>query len=191
MPLKGPEPDDVRKLSTEITQIVHQRFLVTTTAITIFGVVIAWMLPQVPHTVGGPVGPIIYALAVLLEVLLFALYLWGHILKIVMRTFTTYLMVTGKSGWEADWEEYRKVKYCGYTKMQTLIFIILEVITGVLPFLLGLFFSLNYFDPMPGFILCSILGVVFVLVIWLIGYHKLWDQEDRAKHRWTELSRRS
>jgi hypothetical protein len=190
MPLKGPEPDDVRKLSTEITQIVHQRFLVTTTAITIFGVVIAWTLPQVPRTVGDPVGPLIFALAVLLEVLLFALYLWGHILKIVMRTFTTYLIVTGKSGWEADWEEFRKKTYFGYTKMQTLIFIILEAMTLGLPFLLANIFSLNYFDPMPGFILCLLLGAIFVLVIWLIGYHKLWDQEEQAKHRWTELSKR-
>jgi hypothetical protein len=189
MPLKGPEQDDIRKLGNEITQIVHQRFLVTTTAITIFGAAIAWMLPQVPRNVGDPVGPVIFALAVLLEVLLFALYLWNHILKIVLRTFTTYLMVTGKSPWESDWEQYRNRnrKHFGYTKAQTLIFVVLEFMACGFPFLLGPIFSLNSLQPLLGAILCLVLGVVFLLVMLFIGYFKLGDQEAQAKQLWTEL----
>jgi hypothetical protein len=41
MALKGPDPDDVRKLHAEINQIVNQRFLITTLSITVFGVLIA------------------------------------------------------------------------------------------------------------------------------------------------------
>jgi hypothetical protein len=40
MPLKKPNADDVRKM-VQVNQIVDQRFLITTLAITMFGVITA------------------------------------------------------------------------------------------------------------------------------------------------------
>lgn len=123
--LKKPNPDDVRKLHAEVNQIVNQRFLLTTLAITIFGVLCAMMV-QIERPTGGG-DPFSFAATILLSVLLAVICWWSHLLKNTMRIFTTYLAETGLSGWESDWAQFRRAgPYFAYTKPQALIFLILN-----------------------------------------------------------------
>jgi hypothetical protein len=46
MPLLGPNDDGRRKLHAEVNQLANQRFLVTTGAITVFGVIMALLVPR-------------------------------------------------------------------------------------------------------------------------------------------------
>ena len=68
MPLKKPNSEDVIKINSEINQIVNQRFVITTTAITVFGVMIAWMFPKSAPNPGDSIGSGTFLLSGLLSV---------------------------------------------------------------------------------------------------------------------------
>jgi hypothetical protein len=64
MPLQGPSQEDERKLHNEINQIVNQRFILTTLALTLFGVLIAWMVPKdAAHQVDADIGAFPFAIS--------------------------------------------------------------------------------------------------------------------------------
>jgi hypothetical protein len=186
MPLKKPNDEDKRKIASEINQIVHQRFLVTTVSITMFGVVIAWMLPKLETNPGDPVGGFTFALAMVLSLLLFALYLWSQWLKQMLRIFTTYLVETQSSNWELDWMTYRDGSYYGYTKAHTIVFLFLDVIAFLFPFLVAAIFSFKL-EPVGGAISCAVV-VITALLIYLMGFQELFDFEKKAAGRWKALN---
>jgi hypothetical protein len=136
VPLIGPNTEDQRKLHAEINQIVNQRFIVITAAITLFGVVFAWMLQKLPSKAGDPLGFFPFVLSVVLSLLLFGLYIVNHILKGTLRIISSYLGETRASNWELDWIEFRRENYFGYTKAQTVIFLILNLFALISPLLL-------------------------------------------------------
>jgi hypothetical protein len=70
MPLKGPNGEDERKLHAEINQIVNQRFILTTLALTIFGILIVLMVPK-DTPISGANGEFPFAVSVILSLLLF------------------------------------------------------------------------------------------------------------------------
>ncbi len=144
MSLKGPTTEDERKLHAEINQIVNQRFLLTTLALTLFGVLTAWMVPKESHDQADTaIGVFPFAISIVLSTLLFSIYLWSHLLKNTMRVFTSYLAVSGKSNWEIDWREFRKERYSAHTVPQTIMFIILVGMSVIFPFGLSGVFHLN------------------------------------------------
>lgn len=77
MTLRGPGPDDVRRLHAEINQILNQQHLITAAAITTFGVVLAWLMPRGGAEFGT--GSPLYVLlgSFLLLLLLLLLFLWA------------------------------------------------------------------------------------------------------------------
>jgi hypothetical protein len=138
MALSGPNEQDVRKIHAEVTQLVHERFLLTTVAIIAFGVVSAWFVSKVGPTSGDALGGFAFAASILLTSLLFVLYVFSHLLKNVLKVFTTYLIVTGASGWEQDAKRFRDPEraYLGYTGPQTLVFLFLTAVATGFPLLL-------------------------------------------------------
>ncbi|MBI3476585.1 MAG: hypothetical protein HY010_12705 [Acidobacteria bacterium] len=142
MPLRGPDDEDRRKLHQEITQVVNQRLLVTTFAVTVFGAVVAWSFPQMDAgKVAVPERPFIAS--VVLNVILTALLWLHHELILWARTLTTYLQETEDSGWEADWAEFRRheeFEYEGYSKPQMNVFKSLGIISLVFPWALCLLY---------------------------------------------------
>jgi len=66
MSLKEPNNEDMRKVHGEINQIVNQRFLITTLAITMFGVIGAWMIPESTQKVGYEIPAFTFAASILL-----------------------------------------------------------------------------------------------------------------------------
>jgi hypothetical protein len=137
LPLQKPSSEDVRKIHAEINQLLNQRFLLTTAGITVFGVMTAWLLPKSPPQAGDPVGSFIFTVALILSVLLFTLYLLSHFLRGVQRVCSTYLIETNMSGWEHDWEQYRREPYWAYSKPQTILFLLLNVLSTGFPFILA------------------------------------------------------
>ena len=137
MPYLNQQPEDQRKLHAEVTQIANQRILVTLFAITTFGVVQGWILPQISHTLGTDVGGFVFGISIVLCLIIFGLFLLNHSLGQVRRIFTSYLVVTGASKWEQDWKRYRhKFGTTAYTKPFTFyVFVGFELITTFLPFI--------------------------------------------------------
>jgi hypothetical protein len=92
------------------------------------------MLSKATPTPGDAIGGITFALAILFSLLLFGLYLWNHFLKHVLRIFTTYIVET--DNWEIDWLVLRNGGYFTYTKAQTIIVLLLNVIGVISSFLI-------------------------------------------------------
>jgi hypothetical protein len=186
MSLKGPTPEDERKLHAEINQIVNQRFLLTTLALTLFGVLTAWMVPK-DGAHDADIGPFPFAISIVISVLLFSIYFWSHMLKTMMRVLTSYLAETGKSGWEVDWREFRQDGYSAHTKPQTIIFLVLITMSTIFPFVLSLVFSLKIISVVVPFI-AVLLGVIAGLLIYLMGFKNLFDEEVSSLRRWKKLA---
>ena len=169
MPLKKPNSEDVIKINSEITQIVNQRFLITTTAITVFGVMIAWMFPKSAPNPGDSVGSGTFLLSGLLLVVLFMLYLSSHFLKRTLRFFTTYLIVTDSSNWEVAWRSFREKGHFAYTKDQTVLFLILNLIASAFPFIFAAVSSLKI-KPVWAAIGCIFIWAITTIFMCLMGF---------------------
>ena len=188
MPLNGPCDQDLGKIHSEVNQLVNQRFVLTTVAITVFGVIVAWLIPKTPPLAETSLGWFTIAGAVLLLVLLFLLYLFTHLLRGMLRVFTTYLVVTGTSGWEKDWERFCENKYWAYTKPQSVVFMVLGLCAGIICPLLVMTYSLQW-EPLVGFFVLGVVLLLYELFVWLMGFRELWSTGKAAKSRWEELNK--
>jgi len=187
MPLLGPNAADVEKIHTEVTQIVNQRLSLSVLTITVFGAMIAWMTPSPDPPSQSNVGIFIYVGALLLVIILFLLFLLTYYLSYMLRTFSTYLEVTGASNWELDWAGYRtKFGYMGYTKPQTFIFLALGGVSAAYPYFLIRAFDLN-FEPTWGLWLCGGLGLLYLFFVYGIGIKGWFQKEGEIFRKWKEL----
>ena len=192
MPLQGPTQEDLRKIHAEVNQLVNQRFLLTTAGISVFGVVLAWGIPRTAPVARTPIGGFPIAVAALLLLLLFLLYLFSHHLRGMLRVYSTYLIVTQKSGWESDWEAYRaqNLRYWAYTKPQSIVFMVLGFFAALFPVLLAVFFSLRW-EPALGLVVLGVCWVVYEILVFRMGFRDLWSTETSAKTGWDELNKRA
>ena len=184
--LSKPTSEDKSKIHSEVNQIVHQRFLLCTAAITLFGVVIAWLIPKSPLPEGSPIGCLYFYVSTLLSILLFSIFILYISLKRMLRVFTTYLIVTDSSNWEKDYQRFRKSPYQAYTKPQTFVFLILNGVAILFPHFLGLIYSLS-FKPTMG--LCIQLSVGFITILFMfgMGFLRWFDNEESVRRRWESL----
>lgn len=175
-----------------MNQIVSQRLSLTTLAVTFFSVMVAWLIPKSPPSAGSDVGTFIYFASALLTVVLFALFLLTHNLTYMLRIFTTYLDETDASNWEKDWGAYRaqfyraRFWYLGYTKPQAIIFLLLGVLSAGFPFLLWVVYPLTL-EPKAGAIVCTIVGVLYIVFVSGMGLSGWFAKEDEIRRKWKEL----
>jgi hypothetical protein len=185
MSLKGPTPEDERKLHAEINQIGNQRFLLTTLALTLFGVLTAWMVPK-DNVRDTDIGAFPFAISIVLSVLLFSIYSWSHMLKNSMRVLSTYLAESGRSSWEVLWREFRQDGYFAQTKQQAFMFLVLLAIGTGFPFALLMVFSRTTTSILLPAIAVSI-SLIVGLLIYLMGFKNLFDKEAAIIRRWKKL----
>jgi hypothetical protein len=187
MTLHGPTPEDVRKLHLENNQIVNQQHLITAAAITTFGVVLAWHLPDLEAGPVIPTSPFVLHGAFLLLVLLVLLFLWSTALTSIVRTYAEYLLVHGQSGWEADWRLYReRFSPLGYAGIQSIVFMILGLLTAVFPvYIYGI---RALWDRFPSQLLqLLVVLLLYEGVVFARGIRNWPDPGKRARRRWAAL----
>jgi hypothetical protein len=197
MALLGPSPDDLRKLHTEATQIVNQKFLLTTAAITVFGVLSAQMFsaqlladravaseprPGPPSALGwsGFLGPS------LLILVLLVLFFYSTILAGMLRVITTYLVETGASSWEVDWARYRLGGHLGYTRAQAVVFLVLVMLAWCYPLAFASARGIRL-GPSPAVLLHAGVSIFAVAVIASMGIFAWPDLERQPDRRWRAL----
>ncbi len=189
MSLKAPTSEDKIKIHSEINQLVNQRFIVTTFAITIFGIIIAWIIPKLPPESGSNVDAVFYICLIVLLLLLLGLYLFSHFyLRGMLRIYSTYLIETKSSSWEYDWDRYRTKypDYKGYTKGQSLIFFLLGFIITILMLFITIAYSTSC-EHLLLFSLNFIIALIYLILIIGMGFFKRFDPESEAKARWKSL----
>ena len=187
MSLLGPNEHDKEKLHSEVNQLVNQRLLITTLAVTVLGAATAWLIPRQTPISPEPIGTFTYLASLLLTIVLFALFLLNHHLTGMLRLFTTYLDETGVSNWEKDWKQYRnKFSYWGYTKPQTVVFLLLGAISLAFPFLLVIACRFTY-EPIGGAVACAVAGTVYMILVAGMGLKGWFAREDDIRRRWRKL----
>jgi hypothetical protein len=177
MSIRGPNQEDIQKIHAEVNQIVNQRLSLATLAVTVFGVMVAWLIPQSTPHVGSNVGAFIYS----------ALFLLTHHLTYMLRVLTTYLVEMGVSNWEEDWAVFRaRYRPLGYTRPQAMIFLLLGILSTAFPFLLAMVYSISI-EPMVGAITCMSLGALYVIFVSGIGFAGWFANEKEMRQRWKQL----
>jgi hypothetical protein len=188
MTLKGPAPEDIRKIHAEVNQLVNQRLALVTLAITIFTAFLALLAPRDTTSVGNEYGLYRYCLSILLILFEFVLFILSYHLTSMLRIFTAYLDVSGISGWETDWNKYRKEYpgYWGYTRPQSIIFLVVGIVAGCLPALFWLFFRVDL-RPWTGAAICGAALTLYIVLVTGMGFLGWFANEDRIKERWQKI----
>lgn len=198
MTLEKTTKEDISKINSEICQIINQRYLLTTFAITTFGIIIAWLIPKTSEGAGANPPIFYYAGSILLLFILFALYLFNYCLKGMVRIFSTYLQAAEASGWEKNWQAYRDKNsfkysyfkysnYWGYTKAQTVIFLVLGFLAFLFPISIIHFSETLTFQTSNEFWFHLILSMIYMISIFLTGFLGILDPEKKAMDRWNEI----
>jgi len=171
------DENDLRKLHSEVTQIVQQRFYLTTIAIVAFGTICGWTPSLLSK--GGAFTPRLATLMVFLILatlgLLFAycMFLLGQ-----MRIITVYLRLAFESRWEEHWHQFRNVNQKiarGYSWAGAYIFLALGVLAQ---FFIGLLWA---FGGSPG--KRPYLNFAFQVMM-LIAYEYFVFDSTRRRHKW-------
>ena len=187
MPLAKPEVEDLRKIHAEVNQIVNQRFLLVTLAITVFGAITTWIIPKQTPMAGESIGGFAFVASSLLSLTLFLLFFFSHRLKMFLRVLTSYLAEVGGSQWEIAWREYRKEPHSAYTDIHTGLFMALTFFALVAPFVMAYTFELEI-ESGPAEIGSVVIGVLALMAMYGIGFRRWLDNEDKAAKRWRELN---
>lgn len=179
MPLLEPDQEDVRKLHAEINQINNQRFLLTTGAITTFGVIISLIWKEAPKP-NDAVTTFPLALAAILSIVLFCLYLINHILRLAARTYAIYLAETGKSNYELEFPNFRPRSV--YQIPQTLVFLVLNALGMIFPSYVLIVASLTWETSGLAWFALGIATTAELLIL-LWGFCRVWDNDKKVRAR--------
>ena len=184
--------NDLRKIHSEINQIVSQRFSLTTTAIVAFATICGWATAAEKN---APSDPNFLALmGMLLLLVLTALYVYFMMLRGMMRILTIYLIEKYASPWETDWQEFRRLRgfddYQGYSVAGTLIFQFLGLLT--IAFLGALWYAKGGWHlPFP--LIFAVPGASFVIyeiAIYRTTKRREKDSKDmRISRHWKQVLR--
>jgi hypothetical protein len=185
---------DAKKLHGEVTQIVQQRFYLSTIAVVLFGTVCGWLTSA---TVKGEASwqqqiRLLCAGSSILILVIAGLFTYFRMLLSMMRIFTSYVIEKFDSEWEKDWNKFQndqKTKhYWGYSRSGKLIFRLLIALSFVYPTILG-YFSKPVEEP-----ICSLIWflVPFILVLLMFFVFsrmekRLKDKDDRRREDWQRL----
>ena len=194
MSLIGPKPGDITKIHAEINQINNQRFLLTTAAITVFGVMITIIMSKPLPTSGSNLDPFVFIGSVLLLSVLMVLYIYNYILQRIVKVYTTYLIVTGVSSFEQDWRFFRLDRGRNfssiYIRTYSSVFLLLGMITLIYPFLVSLVYGL-YMGISLGLVFHLSFAFLYFLVIGLVCICKRFsNHEETFLENWERLKRK-
>jgi hypothetical protein len=192
MPLAGPNAADVEKLNQEINQIVNQRFLLATAAITIFGAFVAALVAAVTVKPEGgssaAVADLIGGISSGSSVVLFILFLMHQMLQGTLRTIATYLIETNASGWQCDWKLYRTHYRWDYIAPNAFIFFITNtLIVGSLVLTADVFPDKISFCQTP-FVLAFCITAAIEICIPLMSMFKVLEREEWSQNIWKTLN---
>ena len=112
---------------------------------------------------------------------------------------TTYLVVTGTSGWEMDWQKYRGKRYPGYLLYsipQNIIFAILLLFATGFPFILKYLYKLKFehtIEMTVWEIVFVGIGIIGYPIMILVGYYLKYfhkpSMEDKIEEHWENLKK--
>jgi uncharacterized membrane protein len=166
--------EDQRKLHAELNQIINQRFILTTTAITVFGAFSAVMTPKTPIQSPVEVGHLLIGGTVYVLIFYLLLLAWNRMLLSLQETISTYLELTGSSQWEAHFRKFVLLKPVGL-RVQGWAFLALGFLSTSWPFLIAR--SLGIPLEWRWILFLLIVATAYFLATYLLGFkHRKHEQ---------------
>lgn len=188
------EKYDCKKLHSEITQIVSQRFQLTTLALVLFAGVCGWLTQAV--VVKQEVNAtLVGSVSVLLIIVLSLLFFYSTLLTGILRVYSVYLDLKFKSSWERDWKKYRaharSRRYWGYSKASAAVFFVVGLLSFGYPLILFWFVTLNQthrFQMTPILWIALVLLVLYLsAVVYITARRYRYFDEELFWLNWKEV----
>jgi hypothetical protein len=178
---QGLSAEDQEKINLEVNQILNQRFLIATAALTLFGGFCALGLQFRPR----PERTEIFYLGFtgLLILLLQMLYLQSFFLRRLHRTYGTYLRLTGGSRWEVDFDRFRRFGYFAYTKSETVLYVSIQFLGSFMPLLFS-WIDGRTPDLIAATSAVIAFGVVSSFVMYGMGFYGWLANDIEAEIKW-------
>jgi hypothetical protein len=173
-----------RKLNTELNQLINQRFLLTTTAITVFGTFSAFMIPKNPVAAKDAVvvGNLLISGSGCLLIFYFLLFMWNRQLLILQQTISVYLSKTSDSTWETDFRSFIRLLPVGF-RIQPWVFGILGALSTAWPFVVMR--SLGITTTCRHSVALIAAGLIYIAVVAYLGL-KVRD-DATIKATWAQI----
>jgi hypothetical protein len=172
--------EEYGKISSEINQVVNQRFIISTFTITIFGVFSAWVISK---DFEGKQELILLS-SVIIMLILVALFYYSLSLKRYIRTLTSYMVVNFNSDWERQWYLFRQTnKTKAYSNIQSIIFLLLGTINILITLTI---IPLTDFNSSIISVLFLSISIIYIGFILLIGFRDKKRFEKELIIKWKE-----
>lgn len=192
--IQAPCPADISKLHAEMNQYINQRLIITTTAITLFGVSIGWIVFGSSTASGIEIKPAIFFLPTILLIVLFVLLVYCQVILGNMRIISGYMRQTQSSQWEKAYQEFaEKNKFIGQDDVFPMMFMVLGISVGLIVFFLWLSFppeeKTNDYNIGASSTLFVIVWAVYLLAV-ILSWFKLFLNfgfQDKAEEKWGEV----
>jgi hypothetical protein len=184
------------KLHSEVNQYINHLFVITMTAITVFGLIGGWIISGLPistPTAANPqVSVMTFLISTLLVLVLLVLFYASQVTANNVLVLATYLRVTRISRWEQHMDNFRSAGRPWFTDQKESRFLLFGVLGAVsfgLPFLL-----MGLFDHQAGtaygvalgiHVVC---GVFFFAVLLATSCGILFRFPNEVEETWRKLT---
>lgn len=203
--LRTLDGEDLRKVHAEVNQYINQRFLISTTAITITGVILGWIITGAEKSYNHP--NLSFISTAFLISILFYLHKASTLINESISNIASYLRITKTSVWEITYNilvhehDGQHILPQGQEKFIHNIFMFLGTLSFITPFIIGLTLSpldkgVGYFYKYPTDFFClnRLAGeyiVIILFIIYMIIVHRTYTHSNScrksAENRWLEL----
>jgi hypothetical protein len=179
-----PLSEDISKLHSEINQYINQRLIITTTAITIFGVVMGWVVFGLSATLqkGAQIQAQPVSLLLPAALLIVLIIMLGYCQAVVrqMHVVSTYLVLTKSSNWEKQYQSFADShEYTTQEDLPLFIFAILGTLSIAIPLAISLLFPPDLNFQMGVVLLAFIVAAITFIIIFL----KFWNERHYKRFR--------
>lgn len=188
-PLKVPD-EDIRKCGEEIKQLRNQQFILSTTALGLFGVYASFLLKFFKNDTlkNDPQQTLILTgSAIAILIVFFILFYWTRQLRVLIGIISIWLEIVGKSTWEFDFRAYyNKHRPVSQTELASYSFLILGF--GTVGLVLTMLRSFGEMDlTKPELWVLFIASILYLIFVYVLGFRKQGIDEDQVRTRWTAL----
>ena len=176
--------EDRDKINNEVNQLLNQRFLITAAMLTLFAGFAALALQIKSDNERSEQFFLGFGLFVAL--LIFLLYLQSFFLRRLHRTYGTYLRLTSSSVWETDFDAYRRMGYFAYTKTETIMFMVVQILAGLLPIAVQTLHGERPAMFVEEALLLSV-GFALAFVEFSMGFNGWFSDDAHTERQWRKI----
>ena len=190
------DEQDKAKLHAEINQYINQCFIISMTAITVFGAIGGLILGGFTGSLSGgnlpQVKPITFLLSIFLVIILSVLFYVSQTTINNLRVLAAYIRQKKFSSWETDFEKFRlqpqPFRHVDQGESRIFLFLVLGISALFLPLIIIPFgFQDNMINGI--FLLLHVLvSVTYCIIVYMVFKEKVFRfQKEKVEELWQSI----